>query len=231
MREIKEKLKEKLKSSKILECMFKIWSRVPFNNKIRFCGQNNILKNNGGVLHKTYISVVGNNNKIIIDTKARLKRCRIVIHGNGNLVHIKKMTFMEEVGMCIDFNGNEVIIGERTILNKDCHISCMEGKKVIVGDDCLFSAGIICRTGDSHSIISSDGFRLNYSKNIEIDNHVWVGMNASFLKGASVPEDSVVAMGAIVTKRFKTPGVVLAGNPAKIVKENINWKRELIWEE
>lgn len=230
MRKIIEKLKEKLKSSKTLECMFKIWSRLPLNNKIQFGGQNNILKNNGGVLHKTYISIIGDNNKIIIDPKARLKRCRIVIHGNGNLVHIKKMTFMEEVGMCIDFNGNQIIIGERTILNKGCHISCMEGKKVIIGDDCLFSAGIICRTGDSHSIVDNHGVRLNYSKDIEIHNHVWAGMNAAFLKGANVSEDSIVAMGAIVTKRFKVPGVILAGSPAKIVKEQINWKSELILE-
>ncbi len=48
MREIKEKLKNKLKSSKFLECVFKIVSRIPFNNKIRFSGQNNILRNNGG---------------------------------------------------------------------------------------------------------------------------------------------------------------------------------------
>ena len=38
MREIKEKLKNKLKSSKFLECVFKIVSRNPFNNKIRFSG-------------------------------------------------------------------------------------------------------------------------------------------------------------------------------------------------
>lgn len=48
MREIKEKWKNKLKSSKFLECVFKIVSRIPFNNKIRFSGQNNILRNNGG---------------------------------------------------------------------------------------------------------------------------------------------------------------------------------------
>lgn len=230
MREIKEKLKNKLKSSKFLECVFKIVSRIPFNNKIRFSGQNNILRNNGGAIYKTQISVVGNNNKIIIDPMVRINKCRIVIHGNSNVIHIKKMSFMEDVGICIDFNGNEVAIGERTILNKECHISCMEGKKVVIGDDCLFSAGIICRTGDSHSIVNSEGIRLNYSKDIEICNHVWVGMNVSFLKGASVPENSVVAMGAMVTKKFDKSGIVLAGNPAKIVKENINWRSELILE-
>lgn len=43
-----------------------------------------------------------------------------------------------------------------------------------------------------------------------------------------IPDGCIVGMGAVVAKQFSTANSVIAGNPAKIVKENINWIRENI---
>lgn len=37
--------------------------------------------------------------------------------------------------------------------------------------------------------------------------------------------DSVVAYGGIVTKSVDKNGSIVVGNPGKVIKENINWKR------
>lgn len=47
-------------------------------------------------------------------------------------------------------------------------------------------------------------------------------------KGAIVGNDCIVAAGAIVNKKFENNKCVLAGIPAKIVKENINWRGKRI---
>ncbi len=51
-----------------------------------------------------------------------------------------------------------------------------------------------------------------------IADNVWIGMNATILKGVSIGENSVVAAGSVVTKSIP-PNTVVAGNPAVPVKE------------
>ncbi|HEX8310370.1 MAG TPA: acyltransferase [Chthoniobacteraceae bacterium] len=51
-----------------------------------------------------------------------------------------------------------------------------------------------------------------------IKDNVWIGMGAVILKGVTIGENSVVGAGAIVSKTVP-PNVVVAGNPAIIVRE------------
>jgi acetyltransferase-like isoleucine patch superfamily enzyme len=51
-----------------------------------------------------------------------------------------------------------------------------------------------------------------------IEDNVWIGMNAVILKGVAIGENSVVAAGAVVSKSVPA-NVVVAGNPAVIVKQ------------
>jgi acetyltransferase-like isoleucine patch superfamily enzyme len=53
---------------------------------------------------------------------------------------------------------------------------------------------------------------------VVIKDNVWIGMGAVILKGVTIGENSVVAAGAIVT-RDVPPNVVVAGNPAVVVKQ------------
>ena len=46
----------------------------------------------------------------------------------------------------------------------------------------------------------------------------WIGANSIILPGVEIGENSVVGAGSIVTKSFPK-GVVIAGNPAKLIKE------------
>jgi acetyltransferase-like isoleucine patch superfamily enzyme len=53
---------------------------------------------------------------------------------------------------------------------------------------------------------------------VNIGANCWIGSKVTFLDGSSVGDGCVVAAGAVVTKNF--PGnVIIAGNPAKILRE------------
>ncbi|HBN4333859.1 TPA: maltose O-acetyltransferase, partial [Escherichia coli] len=51
-----------------------------------------------------------------------------------------------------------------------------------------------------------------------IGDNVWIGFQAAILKGVTIGEGAVVAARAVVTKDVPAWSVV-AGNPAKVVKE------------
>lgn len=51
-----------------------------------------------------------------------------------------------------------------------------------------------------------------------IADNVWIGMNATILKGVTIGENSVVAAGSVVSKSVP-PNTVVAGNPAVVVKQ------------
>ena len=53
---------------------------------------------------------------------------------------------------------------------------------------------------------------------VVIADNVWIGMNATILKGVTIGENSVVAAGSVVSKSVP-PNTVVAGNPAVVVKE------------
>lgn len=53
---------------------------------------------------------------------------------------------------------------------------------------------------------------------ILIKDNVFIGMNCLILKGVTLGEDSVVGAGSVVT-RSMPQGVLVAGNPARIIRE------------
>ena len=97
---------------------------------------------------------------------------------------------------------------------------------VRIGDDCLFSSGIVLRTHDGHHIFDRDSHRrLNPSGDIVIENHVWIAAGVSLFAGAHIGKGSVVGAGAVTSARFEDH-VILAGVPARVIRENICWSRD-----
>ena len=99
----------------------------------------------------------------------------------------------------------------------------MEGTSVIMGDNCLGSANIEIRSGDSHSIFNYQNERINRSRDIEIGKHVWIGQGVFILKGSRIPDNCVVGASSVITKEFSDNNCIIAGNPAKVVKREIIW--------
>jgi acetyltransferase-like isoleucine patch superfamily enzyme len=57
---------------------------------------------------------------------------------------------------------------------------------------------------------------------VRIGQNVWVGMNSTILKGVEIGDNAIVAAGAVVTRSVPARSVV-AGVPARIVKENVEF--------
>ena len=124
-------------------------------------------------------------------------------------------------------NENSVIkIGDKTSI-EEARITSFEPYKIEIGKDCMFSADIVIMNTDVHKIYdTTTNLKTNEGKEISIGNHVWLGIRTIVLKGVNIGDNSIVAAGSIVTKDVKA-NTVVSGNPARQVKENRNWSRDL----
>lgn len=119
---------------------------------------------------------------------------------------------------------SSVYIGKNTTIASNISITAYEMSEVFIGEDCMFSHNCIVRASDGHYIYDEYGNRINPSKSIKIENHVWFGLNSIVLKGVNVGTGSVIGIGTIVTHDIPASSVAV-GNPAKVVKTGIKWSR------
>ena len=100
-------------------------------------------------------------------------------------------------------------------LSHACYIQGLQG--IEIGENFLFGPGI--------SIISvNHGVDNEYkdikTKPIIIGNNVWLGTNVSILPEVQLGNNVVVGAGSVVTKSFPDD-VIIAGNPAAIIKKRL----------
>jgi acetyltransferase-like isoleucine patch superfamily enzyme len=91
-----------------------------------------------------------------------------------------------------------------------------------IGDNSAISWGCEFLDTDFHKIDYSD--KKEKDKGIIIGNHVLIGSHVKILKGARIEDNSVVAANSVVTKDFKEKNVLIAGNPARVIKREIWWE-------
>lgn len=196
--------------------------------KIYICGMR-VLSYKKKSNRTAQIEVHGQNNQIKLANRHNPK-LRIYVNGNNNLIDIRTTQYF-----CADINigftdstcSNCKIIIESDSKSNGINIMMMENdSQLTIGQNCLFSSNIMLWCSDTHTITDMDGNITNIGHSIEIGNHCWIGMHAKILKNTKIPDDSIVGMGSIVTKKFETPNSVYAGNPAKLIKTGVQWSHQ-----
>lgn len=132
---------------------------------------------------------------------------------------------LSNVSFCCEDDDSAIYIGEDFTMEGG-EIAAIEGCRVNIGRDCMFSAGIDIRNGDSHVLLSTEtGERTNPSRDITIGNHVWLTRNVSVLKGSQIADNSIIGTRSVVTGRCNTPNAIYAGCPARLIKKRFDWNR------
>ena len=169
---------------------------------------------------------IDKNNKLIIAKTSSLKGCNIRIRGENNFVEFKENTSFRNTKIEVRGKNCTLIVGRGTGTGDDTYISVREnGTKIIIGENCMFSRNSKIMTSDGHDILTN-GVRINGAKDIVIGNNVWITDNVTVLKGVTVGDGAVLAINSTVTKDVPSNSIV-AGNPARVVKEEIEWKETL----
>ena len=159
--------------------------------------------------------------------------------GKASIGHGSKISVRGALKLGADFN----MTAESTIV-------C--AKEIRFGRDCLLSWDILVMDTDEHPLYNYgqktkglktqdpgvvpcpqvlcpeskhvDNERINPDKPIVVGDHVWVGCKCVLLKGAEVPNNTVVAAGTLLTSSFAGEHQVIGGNPPTVLKRDIRWE-------
>lgn len=157
------------------------------------------------------IRIIGSHNRIEIENNCRISHgCSFWIEGNNSTIHV----------------------GSNTSMNYNVHLCAQEDNvKIQIGDGCMLANNIIIRTSDSHPIYDiPTRKRINLPKSITINDNVWIAAKATILKGVTIGEGAVIGLSSVVTHDIPNNSLAV-GIPAKIVKNNIFWKKTFDYNE
>jgi len=87
--------------------------------------------------------------------------------------------------------------------------------KITIGSGCFIACNVGIITAN-HTIGNLEEH--DPPKDVVLGKKCWIGMNSMILPGVVLGDNTVVGAGSVVTKSFLEGNCVIAGNPAKIIK-------------
>lgn len=172
-----------------------------------------------GMFLPKWVAVVGRNTSI----KGRIER-----RHPGSSVQIGDDSFIAGT-LVVESQNSHLVIGNRVFIGGGSLIDCLG--QITIEDDVLISYQVIIMDSDNHSLCASERLGdLQRWRNQEYDwtrvrnvpvtirSKAWIGARAIIAKGVIIGEGGVVASGSVVTKDVP-PYTIVAGNPARIIRE------------
>lgn len=139
------------------------------------------------------------------------EKARLVFHGRACLTQ----------GASIRSTKGRVEFGDNFYSN--CNLSVICSREVAFGDNVLLGWDVCVRDCDGHRVYI-DGAKTEGVRPVRIGDHVWLGAHTHILKGARIPNGSVVGYGSIVLGAFEEERILIAGYPAKKLRGNVDWE-------
>lgn len=112
------------------------------------------------------------------------------------------------------FRDNGVTIGKDVRINSN--ILTAESYLISIGDETTISDHVAFVTHDNSIAKAIMGGGDLYGR-ISIGSRCFIGAHTILMYGVSLADNIIVASGSVVTKSFSESGVIIAGNPAKII--------------
>lgn len=122
------------------------------------------------------------------------------------------------------YNVNSTVIFERHL-----HLDRLYPAGIHIGANCLIASGTTILSHDHCKRIKNQPLL----KDTYIGRNCFVAVNSTILPGVTIGDEVIIGAGSVVTKDVPSR-VIVAGNPARIIRQNIrmNKKAELInWTE
>lgn len=189
----------------ISACSFKHRFNFIKSMKVYYKNDGNLLINNG----RLFFGFLSNRVGLTPNQKGVLR-----IYKGGTL---KVNGFVRIARSAKIYVPGELKIGAGTYINPNTIIFART--VVSIGKNCAISWNCQIIDDDFHTVKGKE----THAKPIHIGDSVWIGTNVIILKGVQIGNNVIVAAGSVVTKDVPS-NCLVAGNPAIIIKSNVNWE-------
>ena len=155
--------------------------------------------------------------------KRAKKQSVLMFEGNGKIIFTGHADFAATAEVTV-YNNAVLKIDDGFFSNSNVVINVT--KSVNIGKNAQIGWNVEIIDTDGHDICNMNGEKINTDMPVNIGDDVWIGARAAILKGAKIPDGCIVGYGSLVTKAFTDEHSVIAGTPAKKIKDNVTWRRK-----
>lgn len=110
--------------------------------------------------------------------------------------------------------GKNITVGENVFINACCKFQDQGG--ITIGNNCLIGHNVTIATLN-HDFNPKKRANIN-PNSVTIGDNVWIASDSSILPNVVIGDGAIVGAGSVVTKNVPK-NTVVAGNPARIIKE------------
>ncbi|SHE88054.1 transferase hexapeptide (six repeat-containing protein) [Psychroflexus salarius] len=143
-----------------------------------------------------------------------------VIIGDANFISCRSLTLLNKSRILSHntiIGGSNLKMGEnsRIIYNHKIDLA----NEVSIGENSWLA-------GDYSQIWTHGSLKTKLGKDLSVNigNNVYLGSGVLIAPGVKINSNNLVGLGSVVLSSIKEQSCVVSGNPAKIVKENVNWR-------
>lgn len=123
---------------------------------------------------------------------------------------------------------SRIILQGKVLGTRSAVVDARNGGSIIADLDQLWAADVYIATDDMHRLEDVvTGERINpFGAHIRLGPHVWLCRDAVLTGHVEIGEGSVVGMRSMVRGQKIAPHTVVAGSPARIVREGATWSHD-----
>lgn len=156
------------------------------------------------------------------------------VGGNSSVyIHLSENSLFEIKSDFVIGHGVRIFLGKNSIFTiggkkdeSDSGITSdtliMVHKKIVIGYDFICAWNVFMSDSDWHTIHGQ-----THQSDVLLGDHVWVANSCNILKGTCIGNNCVIASNSKITNSCFPDSVLIGGSPAKIIRANVNWSRDI----
>lgn len=126
-----------------------------------------------------------------------------------------------------EIKNNAVFTSGFFTVNSGSVIIC--AKKITFGEDVMLARNVLIYDSDHHPVRDMYNHPTNLSKEVKIEDHVWLTSNVVVLKGVHIGKGSLIAAQTLVRKSLPENSIAGSDASTRIINQEANWSRENIY--
>jgi acetyltransferase-like isoleucine patch superfamily enzyme len=149
---------------------------------------------------------------------------KVLITGNGEVTIGNGCSFGYKLGgfnrqgvieIQPRYKSARILFGDNVKTNNNLFLC--SANYIEIGSKTLIGLNVVIMDHDAHGSHPEERQNLGSVGKVIIGKNVWIGNNVTILKDSFIGDNTIVALGAVVSGKFPS-NVIIGGIPAKIIK-------------